>query len=67
MYNHAARGKQGVDAIPHREFWGQLGGLVADGISFAKDRVLVAPPQVHLGLGRIATLYCRSSTSYHIH
>jgi hypothetical protein len=63
--NHAARGKQGAAAIPHREFWGQLGGLVAGGIPFAKDHV-VAPPQVHLGLGRIVTLYYRSSTSYHI-
>jgi len=38
LHNQRAHGLRGAQAIPHRQFWRELGGLVEDGVGFVRSR-----------------------------
>eukprot|EP01043_Picozoa_sp_COSAG02_P045616 COSAG02_NODE_4191_length_5645_cov_5.454922_6_plen_128_part_01 len=39
-YNIKVRGLSGLDALPHRDFWQELGAYVKDGVDFSRARAL---------------------------
>jgi hypothetical protein len=43
LYMRFARGAQGAEMIPNVEFWGNLPGLVKDGVAFAWRKITCSP------------------------
>ena len=41
VYNKYRHGTDGVEMIPHREFWKAMPGLAKDGILFTKGKLMV--------------------------
>jgi hypothetical protein len=38
-YNSRSRGLRGIAALPHRQFWIEVAGLVEDGVNFTRETV----------------------------